>query len=157
MSKLANLQQAIIGRLTAVDPTVPAPVAANGSISWITERIGDLGTAIAKKVGSLGIIGIVMTPGGGKKYSDNPGDPVQFRCNVEIQIQENVVINSGASGTQVASLDLVEFVMQRLHGFSPQGHRADRILLDATPFILVSDHPILTYNVRFVAPINIGK
>ena len=26
MSKLANLQQAIIGRLTAVDPTVPAPV-----------------------------------------------------------------------------------------------------------------------------------
>ena len=156
MSQLSSLQQAIIGRLTAVDPTVPAPVPVNGEVQWITENIGDLGNIISRTVGKLGIIGIVMTPGGGKLFKMGIY-PISFRCTVEIQTQENVTINRGASGTQIASLDLIEFVMKRLHLWSPHHQRADRIELDEVPYILVSEYPVLTYNVRFNAPLTIGK
>lgn len=156
MSKLVTLQQAIIGRLTATDPAVPSLTPANGSINWITESIGDLASNIAKRLGSMGIVGIVMTPGGGKVFQQGVY-PASFRCTVEIQIQENVTINRGASGTQIASLDLVEFVIARLHLFSPHGHKSDRVEVDDTPFVLVQDTPILTYNARFIAPITIGK
>ena len=156
MSLLVGLQNAIIGRLTAVDPTVPAPVPAHGSVSWITENIGDLASNIAKLTGSVGIVGIVMTPGGGKLYKEGIR-PIEFRCVVEVQLQENVTINRGSSGTQIASLDLVEFIMQRVHLFSPHHQRADRVTLDVVPFRLVSEHPILVYNVNFTAPIVIGK
>jgi hypothetical protein len=156
VSKLTTLQQAIIGRLTAADPSIPSLVPANGQINWITESIGDLGNIITRTVGKLGIIGIVMTPGGGKLYKAGIY-PISFACTVEIQTQENVTINRGASGTQIASLDLVEFVMQRLHLFSPHHQRADRLELDSVPYLLVSEYPVLTYNVRFSAPITIGK
>jgi hypothetical protein len=164
MSQLTGLQQAIIGRLTAVDATVPAPVPAHGTVQWITENIGDLGNIIQRTIGKLGIIGIVMTPGGGKLF--NPGVfPIAFRCAIEIQTQENVTINRGASGTQIASLDLVEFVMKRLHLWSfhgppvvhPRGQRADRLQLDEVPYLLVSEYPVLTYNVRFSAPLTIQQ
>jgi hypothetical protein len=157
MSKLVNLQNSIIGRLTAVDATVPLLVPANGQVSWITENIGDLGSNIQKAIGKLGIIGIVMTPGGGRLYKPGAFWPISFRCKVEIQIQENVTINRGASGTQIASLDLVEFVMQRLHLFSPQAHRADRLELNEVPYRLVAETPWLVYNVEFNGPMTIGK
>ena len=156
MSKLVGLQQAVIGRLTAADATFPSLVPTNGQVNWITENIGDIPTAIQKALGKLGIIGIVMTPSGGKLYKSGI-HPAEFRCLIEIQIQENVVINRGASGTQIAALDLVEFVIARLHLWSPAGHRADRIELDTTPFKLVAETPLLVYNVNFGAPMVIGK
>ena len=156
MSQLTGLQTAIVNRLSAVDPLVPAPVPANGAVTWITENIGDLANAIARTTAKMGIVGIVMTPGGGKLFQAGVY-PISFRCAIEIQTQENVVINRGAAGTQIASLDLIEFVMKRLHLFSPQGHRPDRIALDEVPYLLVSETPILTYNVRFNAPLTIGK
>jgi hypothetical protein len=72
-----------------------------------------------------------------------------------VQIQENVTINRGASGTQVPALDLVEFCMKRLHWFERDGQRIRRIQLDEVPYLLVSEYPILTYNVRFNAPLSI--
>ena len=156
MSQLVGIQNAIIGRLTMTDPAIPSLVPANGQINWITESIGDLANNIAKNIAKLGIVGIVMTPGGGKLFQKGIY-PISFSCTVEIQTQENVTINRGASGTQIASLDLIEFVMKRIHLFSPQGHRADRIELDEIPYILVSEYPLLTYNVRFSAPLTIGK
>jgi hypothetical protein len=156
MSKLVNLQQAIIGRLTASDVSIPSLVPANGAISWITENIGDLASNIQKALGRLGIIGIVMTPGGGRLYKMGIYPP-SFQCRIEIQIQENVTINRGASGTQIASLDLVEFVIQRLHLFSPQSHRADRLELNEVPYRLIAETPLLVYNVDFNAPMTIGK
>jgi len=156
MSQLVDLQNAIIGRLTAPDATIPSLTPANGQVNWLTENIGDLGNNIAKTIGKMGIIGIVTTPGGGKVFQQGVYPPA-FRCTVEIQIQENVTINRGASGTQIAALDLVEFVIKRLHLFSPHGHRADRVELDEVPFRLITDTPILVYNVNFVAPLTLGK
>jgi len=156
MSQLAGLQNAIIGRLTAADPAVPSLVPANGQVHWLTENIGDLASNIAKITAQLGLVGTVMTPGGGKVFQVGVYPPA-FRCKVEVQIQENVTINRGAAGTQIASLDLLEFVIKRLHLFSPQRHRADRVELDEIPFVLVSETPLLVYNVNFTAPLTIGK
>lgn len=156
MSKLVNLQQAIIGRLTATDANIPSLVPVNGQVNWITENIGDLANNIQKTIGKLGIIGIIMTPGGGKLFKAGIY-PISFRAVAEIQIQENVTINRGPSGTQIASLDLIEFIMQRLHLWSPTSLRSDRLELDTVPYRLVTEVPLLVYNINFNAPMTIGK
>jgi hypothetical protein len=155
MSALSQLQQQIIGRLTAVDPAVPAPAPATGTITWITEDIGDLANIISRTTAKLGIVGIVMTPGGGKLFNVGINLPIAFNCPIEIQTQENVTINRGAAGTNIPSLDLVEFCMKRLHNWSPTHQRVNKIELDETPYLLVAEVPILTYNVRLNAKLTI--
>jgi hypothetical protein len=154
MNAFSQLQQEVIGRLTATNADVPSLVPATGEIKWITEDIGDLANIIGRTVGSLGIIGIVMTPGGGKMFEVGIF-PISFICPIEIQIQENVTINRGNSGTKVPVLDLVQFSMRRLHLWSPSNQRINKIELDETPYLLVSEYPILTYNVRFNAKLTI--
>jgi hypothetical protein len=95
-----------------------------------------------------------MTPGGGKLYKMGVY-PMQLACPIEIQIQENVTVNRGTAGTQIPNLDLVQFCLKRLHLWSPTGQRITRIEADETPYILVSEYPLLTYNVHFIAPITI--
>jgi len=154
MNVFTQLQQEVIGRLTDTVPAVPSLAPANGKINWITEDIGDLAAIINKAVGALGLIGIVMTPGGGKLFRIGVF-PISLVCPISIQIQENVVINRGAAGTQIPSLDLVQFCLKRLHLWSPTNQRIDRIEVDQTPYILVSEHPILTYNVHFISKLTI--
>jgi hypothetical protein len=154
MSKLGDLQQSIIHRLTAADPNIPSLVPVNGTIQWITEDIGDFANIIARAVGKLGIIGIVMTPHG-KLIKLGEGPNIAFHSLVEVQIQENVTINRGASGTQIAALALADFCMKRLHWWSRDSQKIRRIQLDEIPFLLVAEVPLLVYNVRFTAPISI--
>jgi hypothetical protein len=154
MNALTQLQQSVIGRLRAFDAQVPSLSPAIGEVRWITEDIGDLANIIGRTVGTLGIIGIVMTPGGGKLFKTGTF-PISFVCPIEIQTQENVTINRGNSGTKVASLDLVQFCMRRLHLWSPSNQRVSKIELDETPYVLVSEYPVLTYNVRFNAKLTI--
>ena len=154
MSNLAQLQQSIISRLTAVDNTVPAPVPVNGAIEWITEDRGDFANIIARMTAKLGIVGIVMTPGG-KMIKLGEGPNIEFHTLAEIQIQENVTINRGANGTQVAALTLVEFCIKRLHWWSRDNQRIRRLYLDEIPYLLVSEVPLLVYNVRLIAPLSI--
>jgi hypothetical protein len=154
MNAFSQLQQQVIGRLVADDTGVPSLVPATGEIRWITEDIGDLANIISRITGSLGIIGIVMTPGGGKLFEAGIF-PISFMCPIEIQIQENVTVNRGASGTKIPALDLVQFSMRRLHLWSPTGQRINKIELDETPYVLVSEYPVLTYNVRLNAKLTI--
>jgi hypothetical protein len=149
VNAFSQLQQSVIGRLTATVADVPSLVPANGEIRWITEDIGDLANIIARTVGSLGIIGIVMTPGGGKLFDATATSPISLQCPIEIQIQENVTVNRGNAGTKIPNLDLVQFCMRRLHLWSPTNQRISKIALDETPYLLVSEYPTLTYNVRF--------
>jgi|SRR5215471_17977835 len=148
MNAFSNVQQQVIGRLTATVTDVPSLVPQNGKVNWITEDIGNLANIISKAVGTIGIIGIVMTPGGGKLFKMGVF-PIGLGCPIEIQIQENVTVNRGASGTQIPSLDLVQFCLKRLHLWSPSNQRLNRIEVDEVPYLLVSEYPILTYNVRF--------
>ena len=154
MNAMSKLQQQVIGRLTATDAGVPSLVPAEGQINWITEDIGDLANIITRAVGKMGIIGIVMTPGGGKMFEVGIF-PIAFTCPIEIQVQENVTVNRGAAGTGISSLDLVQFCMQRLHNWSPTNQRVNKIELDETPYLLVAEVPILVYNVRFNAKLTI--
>ena len=157
MNALSQLQQQVIGRLTAIDPAVPSLVAAVGAISWITEDVGDLANIVARAVANIGIVGIVVTPGGEDrcKLFSAGVFPISFVCPIIIQIQENVTVNRG-TGTNIPALDLVQFVMRRLHMWSPTHQRAvNQINLDETPYSLVQEAPILTYNVRFNAKITI--
>lgn len=154
MNAMSQLQQQIIGRLTASVADVPSLSPAAGEVKWVTEDIGDLASIIARQVGKMGIVGIVMTPGGGKMF-DVGIFPISFMCPIEIQIQENVTVNRGASGTQISNLDLVQFCMRRLHQWSPSNQRINKVELDETPYLLVTEVPILTYNVRFNAKVTI--
>jgi len=154
MNAFSNLQQEVIVRLTAAVPNIPSLVPVNGQVNWITEDIGNLANIITKTVGTLGIIGIVMTPGGGKLYKMGVY-PMALACPIEIQIQENVTVNRGAAGTQIPNLDLVQFCMRRLHLWSPTSQRINRIEAEEVPYMLVSEHPILTYNVRFIVGLTI--
>jgi hypothetical protein len=156
MNAMSQLQQQIISRLTASVADVPSLDPAVGEIQWVTEDIGDLASIIARQVGKMGIVGIVMTPGGQQcKLYEVGIFPIAFVCPVEIQIQENVTVNRGASGTQVSNLDLVQFCMRRLHQWSPSHQRINKIELDETPYLLVAEAPILVYNVRFNAKLTI--
>lgn len=154
MNAFSQLQQQVIGRLTASVTDIPSLVPANGQINWITEDKGDLANIMARTVGTLGIIGIVLTPGGGKLFEVGKY-PISFDCPIEIQTQENVTVNRGASGTQIASLDLVEFCMKRLHLWSPSHQRINQIELDITPYVLVAEVPLLVYTVRLNAKLTI--
>jgi len=154
MNVFSQLQQDVISRLTATVSDSPSLVPRNGKVNWITEDIGDLANIIGRAVGSVGIIGIVMTPGGGKLFKMGIF-PISFLCPIEIQVQENVTVNRGAAGTGIPSLDLVQFCLRRLHLWSPGNQRVDRIEVDETPYLMVSEHPILTYNVRFNSKLTI--
>jgi hypothetical protein len=154
MNAMSLLQQQVIGRLTETDAAVPSLVPQSAQIKWITEDIGDLANIIGRATGSVGIIGIVLTPGGGKLFKTGIF-PIGFNCPIEIQLQENVTVNRGTAGTGIPVLDLVQFAMLRLHLWSPSDQRINKIELDETPYLLVSEAPILTYNVRFNAKLTI--
>ena len=155
MNVFTQLQQDVIQRLTATIGNVPSLVPANGTITWITEDIGDLVNIVGRTVGKLGIVGIVMTPGGGTMYETTPSQTISFSCPIEIQLQENVTVNRGAAGTQIPVLDLVQFCMRRLHLWSPSNQRVNRVYLDETPYLLVAETPLLVYNVRFVSSLTV--
>jgi len=155
MNVFSKLQQDVIARLTTIVLDAPSPVAATGSVQWVTEDIGDLANIVTRAVGKVGIIGIVLTPGGGKMYSVDQKHPMGFVCPIVIQLQENVTVNRGAAGTQIPVLDLVQFCMKRLHNWSPTNQRVNTIYVDETPFVLVSEAPILTYNVAFSTGVTI--
>jgi hypothetical protein len=156
MNAMSQLQQQVIGRLTASVTDVPSLQPATGEIMWVTEDRGDLANIITRAVGKMGIVGIVMTPGGQNcKLFELGCYPISFTCPIEIQIQENVTVNRGASGTQISALDLVQFCWKRLHLWSPSHQRINRIESDETPFQLVAEAPILVYNTRFSAKLTI--
>jgi len=49
----------------------------------------------------------------------------------------------------------VQFCMLRLHLWSPTSQRITRIEVDETPYLMVSEHPLLVYNVRLNAQLSI--
>ncbi len=155
MSAFSDLQGKIAARLAAVDTAIPAPVPANDQpIQFITEIIGDLKNIIDRSVARIGIVGIVLSPSA-KRIGAEHTSPIALKPLIEVQIQENVIVNRSAAGTQVAAFDLVVFCMRRLHLWSPIGQRISRLTLDETPYLLVSEYPILTYNVRVNASLTI--
>lgn len=152
------LQNSVLARLQAIDASVPAPAAAHGAITWLSEVKGDVASKLAKAIGSLGIVGVVLTPTA--LMVDPNGEDLGMYAPVLIQIQENVIINQGASGTQIPALRLVSFVMKRLQNFCHNIYNGSpatqRLRLDPKPFVLIKDDAPLTYNVAATAMLDLS-
>jgi hypothetical protein len=132
---------------------------ANGkTIPVLHERIGDLLSKLTAAISKVGVFLVVLTPVG--TLRDPKARAIDLVAPLHVQIQENVLFNQGANGTKVSALALVSFVMRKLHFWTPQlypgSSRATRSELDKTPFVLVTEDPILTYNVRLNVPINLS-
>ena len=159
-----DLQTAIKNRLTATDAAVPAPAPVNGTVTWLTEIVGDLASEVAKALGAIGISGLIVTPGGDRTQLRDPeAGRIDLVCPVIIQIEEDVLTNQGPQGTKIHALDLVKFCMKRIHFWDPKRASAsDRnklsptiVTLHSTPFERVSDNPTLIYHVFVNAPLAI--
>lgn len=157
---LLDLQQKILTRLTEEDEKIPAPTPANDkTVTWMTEIIGDLVNEVQKGLVKHGIVGTVLTPGGDRlKLRDPDTGQLALSNPIVIEIQENVTINRGAAGTQIAALTLVEFCMKRLNLFDltkGANTRLTKVTLDPKPYELVEIAPLLIYHVRANAPITL--
>ena len=152
------LQNRVLDRLTADDPEVPAPAAANGAVKFLTEQMGNLESMVAEAVASLGIVAIVLTPTALMIDPRVPG--LGMYAPVLVQIQEDVMINQAEGGTKIPALRLVSFVMKRLQNFSHRLYAGDessqRLLLDPKPFVLIRDETPLTYNVAATAMLDLS-
>jgi hypothetical protein len=152
------LQNLVTARLAAVDASIPAPVPANDvPVSYLSEQMGDIATMLQRAINSIGIGVVILTP---TALLIDPTTPdLGMYAPVLVQIQENVLINQGASGTKIPALRLVSFVMKRLQGWPHMLYAGDadnqRLLLDPKPFVLIRDEPPLTYNVAATAMIDL--
>lgn len=150
MSTFSLLQKRVVSRLAAdVFFTPPAP---RKSIVVLDEQIGDIVNRISKQIGSIGILALVVTPTGRK--IDGSKRIIDLEVPLIVQIQEDVVINQASTGTRWPALDVVVRTMQLLHWWNPGltagSYRMARLQLADVPFELVTQEPLLTYNVNFV-------
>lgn len=174
---LVALQTKVVARLEAVSATdffhrsVPLPTTANGQpIAVISEIKGDIAYQLQRSLESMGIAIIVLTPLGQLIDPNNPR--LDMLSPLKIQIQEDVTLNREATvGTQVPALDLVRFVLRRLHAWphmlyessasSPLdpayagAAKAQMIRSQKQAFTLLTDTP-LVYDVDFLAPLNLS-
>ena len=129
------------------------PAAPANPVPIYTERIGDIVNKIDISLGRLGICAVVLTPLGKLPQPDIVA--LTLSVPVIVQISETVLINQGATGSQIPALALVKAAMRilhhRPHGVGPGCPRASRFQLTETPFTLVEQDPILTYHVNLVA------
>lgn len=152
------LQNLVTARLAATDASIPAPVAAHGSVQYISEQKGDIVTLLQTAINNIGIGVVILTPTA--LMIDPETEAFAMRAPIIIQVQENVIVNRGAAGTQIPALRLVSFIMRRLQGWPhmlyPGDQDLQRLTLDPKPFVLIRDEPPLTYNVAASAIIDLN-
>ena len=81
----------------------------------INAALGALGT----QNGKAGLCCIVQMPMLDTKEQELPGPYLRLRCVV--RVQENVIVNMGANGTQIACEDASIAIAQTLHLWTPGG------------------------------------
>lgn len=153
------LQGLVTARLAAVDTAIPAPTPLHGSVPYLSEQKGDIATQIQAALNNVGgIAALILTPTA--VLADPTGITLDMYAPVIIQVQENVVVNRGATGTGIPALRLVSFIMRRLQGWPHMLYAGDpeqqRLALDQKPFVMIRDEPPLTYNVVAIAPIDLN-
>lgn len=151
---LTLLQARVVAYLASdgyFTPALPAP-----PITLLSEQIGDIVNEIERLIGSIGIIGIVITPVG--RGMDSDKRPIDFEVPLVIQFQEDVTNNrQSAGGTGKPALGAVCRTMELLHWWDPLvmtgSAKIFRLRLAAVPYELVDQTPVLTYNVNLLARI----
>jgi hypothetical protein len=158
------LQDKIIARLAAYkdSPNDPKPflqdTANDKTIEVFDERIGDLGNKIDRALGTgLGIAVVVMTPVSQLRDPDQPG--LDLLALVKVQIQENVTLNRGNSGTKVSAMKVRNMAMRAIHHWPHLlytfADKLQRVQLEKIPYVLVKTDP-LVYDVDATTPLNLS-
>ena len=110
---LESLQSAVAARLSADEWFSGARSANGAAVPVITEQRGDIATAIATALGSLGLCLVVTTP---VFEFLNPQIPQSDgTAALELECREMVTINQGKSGTQIHALAAAQRVVSLLH------------------------------------------
>ena len=90
-------------------------IAASPAIEVIEENKGDLNAAVASAVSRLGIVVTVQTP----SLVPDPEHPRWRQATIVIEIQENVPINRGPSGSKRTWLEIAEAIDAELDTVQP--------------------------------------
>lgn len=90
-------------------------IAASPAIEVIEENKGDLNAAVASAVSRLGIVVTVQTP----SLDPDSEHPRWVQAAIVIEIQENVPINRGPSGSKRTWLELAEAIHAELADSQP--------------------------------------
>jgi len=89
------------------------------SAAEIQERINAALGALTGQNSKAGLCATVLMPLVTTRQQELPGPYLHLECTV--RVQENVLINMGANGTQIASEDAAIAVAQTLHLWTPGG------------------------------------
>jgi hypothetical protein len=107
---LAPLQARIAEILRLREEIAMAP-----SIEVVEENKGDLNAQVAAAVGRLGIVVTVQTP----SMDPDPEHVRWVQATIVIEVQENVPINRGPSGSKRTWLDIAEAIHAELDTIQP--------------------------------------
>ena len=110
MGLLVPLQSKIAEILRAREEIAKSP-----AIEVVEENKGDLNAQVAAAVSRLGIVVTVQTPGLGV----DPEHPRGVQATIVVEIQENVPINRGPSGSKRTWLELAEAIHAELTTIQP--------------------------------------
>jgi hypothetical protein len=91
-------------------------IAASPAIEVVEENKGDLNAAVASAVSRLGIVVTVQTP----SLDPDPEHPRWVQATIVIEVQENVPINRGPSGSKRTWLELAEAIHAELATIQPE-------------------------------------
>ena len=135
----SSFHEAVADRLRADEwlSALPAP-------RIVTERAGDIGSAIEKELGSCGLCIAVATP---EFVRGGEGTPDEILVEVLVDVSERPLANRGASGTKKVPIDVASVVIACLWdaricpGFTPLLFQRSN-LVAATP-------ERVTYEIRF--------
>lgn len=158
-------QDRLITRLETYkdSPSDPKPflqdTANDKTIEVLDERVGDIQNKIGRSLGAgLGIVVVVLTPVA--QLRDVMQRGLDMIALVKVQVQENVTLNRGASGTQVSAMKVRNMIMRAIHHWSHGLYAGpastQRVELEKIPFVLVATDPFLVYDVDGTAPMNLS-
>ena len=110
MGLLAPLQSRIAEILRSREEIATSP-----AIEVIEENKGDLNASVASAVSRLGIVVTVQTP----SLDPDPEHPRWVQATIVIEVQENVPINRGPSGSKRTWMDVAEAIHAELSTIQP--------------------------------------
>lgn len=145
---LTDLQADIAERLRADDYFVDIPVLDERKADLVSEIDMALGT-LTEAGGKMGLCAVVLSPVGNDDMPDAPGGPLQV--DISVLILENVLLNTGETGTGKPALDVARRVHRLLKHYRAFG--LAQAMVAGRPAIVPVDNPLagLAYEVRFKA------